>query len=128
MLTDNTFEVLAKYKKYDHIKIVALEKNKGYANASNLGVSLSRGKYIMFAELDDFSAPTEIERLYAAMAGNEQIGVCFCRSLLVNGQGKAFDNDFNHREKDFKEFCAKDTLIPQRIAQRFLLYSCKRPI
>lgn len=125
--TDNTLEVLAKYKIHSHIKIVALEKNKGYANASNLGVSLSSGKYIMFAELDDFNAPTHIELLYKAMAQNEQIGVCYCRSHLVDSTGRVFDEDFNHRPRSFKEFCSKDTLIPQRMAERFILFSCIIP-
>ncbi len=125
--TDNSRDVLAKYKNRGHVKIIALEKNGGYADACNLGVSLSHGQFIMFAECDDYNAPTHIELLHQAMAGNEQIGVAFCRSLMVDVQGKVFDEDFNHRDRSFKEACSKDSLVPQRLAQRFFLFSCIIP-
>ena len=125
--TDNSLDILAKYKNYGHIKIVALEKNIGNINSSNLGVGMSSGKFFIFAEADDYCAPTEIELLYKAMAGNEQITAAFCRSFMVDGEGKIFDEDFNYRERSFKEFCSKDTLIPGPLAQRFFLYSCIIP-
>ncbi len=125
--TDNSRDVLAKYKNKTEVKIVALEKNGGCASSSNMGVSLSRGKFIMFAEADDYNAPSHIELLHKAMAGNEQIGVAFCRSLMVDAQGRVFDEDFNHRDRSFKEYCFKDTLIPKRLAQRYLLFSCVIP-
>lgn len=121
--TDNSLEVLAKYMKYAHIKIVALEENRGFVNSSNLGVSLSRGKFFIFAEADDYNAPLQIELLYQAMSSNQQIGVAFCRSFMVDAQSKVLDEDFNHRDRLFKEYCAKDTLIPNYMAQRFLFFS-----
>jgi glycosyltransferase involved in cell wall biosynthesis len=125
--TDNSLDVLAGYKNKARVKIVALAKNGGYVNSCNLGVSLARGKFIMFAESDDFNAPSHIELLHQAMAGNDTIGVGFCRSLMVDASGRVFDEDFNHRDNRFKELCSKDTLIPQRLAQRFFLFSCIIP-
>ncbi len=121
--TDNSLEVLEKYKKYSHIKIVALAKNTGFVNSSNLGVSLSKGRFFIFAEADDYNAPSQIKLLHQAMAGNEEIGAAFCRSFLVDAQGQVFDDDFNQRDRSFKKFCSKDTLIPRRLARRFLLFS-----
>jgi len=125
--TDNSLEVLAKYKNRPQVKIVALEKNGGFVNSCNLGVSMSRGEFFIFAEADDYNAPTQIERLHQAMAGHEEIGVAFCRSFMVDGQGKVYDEDFNHRDRSFKKLCSKDTLIPKRLAQRFFLFSCIIP-
>ena len=125
--TDNSLDVLAKYKKYEHVKIVGLEKNTGFVNSSNLGVSLSHGKFFIFAEADDYAAPAQIERLYKAMAGNELIGVAFCRSLIVDTEGKVVDEDYNRQDRFFKKFCCKDTLIHRRLAQRFFLFSCIIP-
>ncbi len=124
---DNSREVLAKYAGRDRVRIVALEKNGGYANASNLGVSLSRGDFIMFAECDDFDEPTHIEVLHAAMAGRDNIGVSYCRSNLVDSGGKVFSDDFQPREQAFKELCEQDALIPSRMMQRFFLISCVIP-
>lgn len=124
--TDNSLEVLAKYKD-PRVTIKALEKNIGNINSTNLGVSLSQGKFFILAEADDYNDPRQIELLYQAMAGNEAIGAAFCRSYLVDAEGKIFDDDFNQRDRAFKKFCSKDTLIPGRIAQRFFLNSCVIP-
>jgi len=125
--TDNSREVLAKYKDKPQVKIVDMEKNIGNINTSNLGVSMSRGKFFIFSEADDYCDPTQIERLHQAMVGHEQIGAAFCRSYMVDGEGKIFDEDFNYRDRSFKEFCSKDTLIPGSMARRFFLYSCIIP-
>ena len=125
--TDNSLEVLSRYKSDPRVKIVALGKNVGNINSSNMGVSLSRGKYFIFAEADDHNDPAQIELLHKAMEGNEQIAAAFCRSYMVDSEGKIFDEDFNHRDRSFREACSKDTIIPGRSAQRFLLYSCIIP-
>lgn len=121
--TDNSLDVLSKYKKFGHVKIVALEENGGFINSSNLGVSLSHGKFFVFAEADDYSDPSQIELLHNAIVDDEQIGVAFCRSFLVDANGKVVGDDFNHRDLSFRKFCSKDKLIPKLLARRFLLFS-----
>ena len=88
-----------------------------------MGVKMSSGKYFIFAEADDYSDPREIELLHEAMAGNEGIGAAFCRSYMVDGEGKIFGEDFYYQDRSFKEYCSKDTLIPGPLAHRFLLFS-----
>ena len=125
--TDNSLEVLAKYKQDSKVKIVALDKNGGFVSSSNLGPSLSHGKFFMYAEADDFNDSSHIERLHQGMAGNENIGVGFCRSLLVDAKGKAFGDDFKYRERVFKELCSNDAFIPRHLVRRFFLYACIIP-
>lgn len=125
--SDRSVEVLTKYDCHNHVKIVALEKNGGYANATNLGVSLSNGGYIMFAECDDFNESTHIEVLYDKMCGSQNIGVAFSKSNMIDSNGNTFGDDFCFREKSFKHLCLKDTVIPQRDIQRFFLISCVIP-
>lgn len=125
--TDGSVQVLEKYKKYPHITIVALAENTGYAHASNLGVSLSRGAYIMFAECDDYDDPRHIEILVETMQGNEDIGVSYCRSNMVDNKGQIFGTDFQYRNNSFKRRCVRDTIIPRKDMQRYLLMSCVVP-
>jgi len=125
--TDNSREVLDIYKYEPHIKVVYMEKNIGNINTSNMGVDLSKGKFFIFAEADDYSDPQEIELLYKAMAGNENIGAAFCRSNMVDSEGRKFGEDVDYRDKPFKEYCSKDTLIPGDLAQHWFLYSCIIP-
>jgi glycosyltransferase involved in cell wall biosynthesis len=125
--TDNSLEVLAKYKKYNHVKIVALEKNGGCLNSCNMGVRMSQGRFFIFSEADDYCAPQQIELLYKTMKDNEEVGVSFCRSYMVDAQSKVYGDDFSLRDSAFKKYCSKDTVIPRRLAQRLFLFSCFIP-
>ena len=125
--TDGSLKVLEKYKKYTNIKVIAKEKNSGYADTGNMGVRLSNGEYIMFAECDDFSEPTHVEVLMERMLLNRSAGVCYCRSNMVDANGATYGSDFEIREKSFQKFCYKDVLIPQTMMQSFLLIACVVP-
>ena len=125
--SDDSRNVLAKYGHYSHIQIINLEENRGYANASNLGVSMCRGEYIMFAECDDYNKPEHIETLMECMGKSEYIGVAYCRSNMVDSSGTISGTDFQYRENSFKDRCAHDTLIPKGEMQKYLLISCVIP-
>lgn len=125
--TDDSLSVLSRYEGREQVRVVALQQNGGYANASNLGASLCRGRYLMFAECDDFSASNQIETLYRAMRGRENVGVAYSRSNMVDESGRVFGDDFVFREPTFRFLCARDTVILQRDIQRFFLISCVVP-
>lgn len=125
--TDNSLEVLHEYSKYHHIKIIVFKTNGGYAAACNHGVGLSRGDYIMFAECDDFNEPFHIEMLMERLIEHDSVGVAYCRSNMVDGQGFVFGDDFRDGEKSFKIKCSKDTLVTKGEMQKYLLSSCVIP-
>ena len=53
--TDNTKNILRKYNNSKHnIRLVYLIKNKGVAFSRNLGIRLSKSKYIAFIDSDDY--------------------------------------------------------------------------
>ncbi len=125
--TDHSRSVYDSYGSYPNIRFKLLEKNQYYANASNIGAELSRGKYIMFAEADDFSEPGQIEILLQTLQENKTTGVAYSRSNLVDTHGKIFGSDFDSREKLFRDFCSGDVLIPRDMMQKFLLMACVVP-
>ncbi len=125
--SDKSAAVLAQYQNHPKVHITILQENGGYAKACNIGVSLSRGDYIMFAECDDFSEPDQITALMGQMLQNSNVGVVYSRSNMVDPNGIILGNDFDHREKLFRKFCSKDALIPKRLAQFFFLNSCIIP-
>ena len=51
--TDNSLKILRKYKSIDNRLIIIEQKNKGPANARNLGIKISKGKYLTFMDSDD---------------------------------------------------------------------------
>jgi glycosyltransferase involved in cell wall biosynthesis len=125
--TDKSRDVLENYKKYPHIKVVFFDKNVGYANACNYGVGLSSGEYIMFAECDDFNEPTHIAVLMDGLSAGENIGVAYCRSNMVDQNGKKSGDDFRYREKSFRKRCSEDTVISKEEMQKFFLIHCVIP-
>ncbi|MFH1079082.1 MAG: glycosyltransferase [Pseudomonadota bacterium] len=125
--TDGSLAVLDKYRKEPKIKVFPLEKNGGYANACNFGVNISHGAFIMFAECDDHDEPEHVEILMERLKENESAGVAYCKSYMIDGNGKVFGDDFYQREKSFRVHCAQDALIPQGKMQKFFLKSCVIP-
>ena len=50
--TDNTIEIIKKHND-PRLVLIQLEKNKGVANARNVGIANSKGTYIAFVDSDD---------------------------------------------------------------------------
>lgn len=61
--SDNTFYIIKKYmEKYDFIKYVKHDINKGGSAARNTGVNLAKGKYVAFLDSDDEWINTKLEK------------------------------------------------------------------
>ncbi|MCP4176490.1 MAG: glycosyltransferase, partial [bacterium] len=125
--SDYSMEVLKKYESYSHVKIIDLKKNNGYANACNIGVDSSSGKYIMFAECDDYNEPDHISILVELFKKSDNIGVVYSKSHIVDSCGNIIGDDFQFRDKEFKAYCKHSALIPKEKMQLFLLNSCVIP-
>ena len=60
--TDNSLNILKKYKKYKNIKIIN-QDNKGLAEARNVLISNASGKYVFFIDSDDVLEDNAIETM-----------------------------------------------------------------
>ena len=59
---DNSIGILNTFKnKHNNINIFFLSKNKGVAFSRNLGIRLSKSKYISFLDSDDFWSPKKLK-------------------------------------------------------------------
>ncbi|WP_127836926.1 glycosyltransferase [Clostridium prolinivorans] len=75
--TDNTIDVIQKYKKYfEHILIIE-QKNKGLSAARNIGLKYAKGKYVFFLDSDDFIDTKMLEELYKECEINDLDIICF---------------------------------------------------
>jgi glycosyltransferase involved in cell wall biosynthesis len=62
---DNSLQIIKEYQEKDsRIRLINLEKNGGLANARNVGIKNSNGKYITFIDSDDWISDDAIEILY----------------------------------------------------------------
>jgi glycosyltransferase involved in cell wall biosynthesis len=95
--------------------------------ASNYGAEQAKGKYLLFAQCDDYAEPTQIERLMEIFELDKRIGVVYSRSNLIDEKGNYISNDFIGREKKFKEKHAKNSYISGIEMRNYLSFSCVIP-
>lgn len=75
--TDRSLDILNYYAGKDNRIIVINKENEGQGVARNLGISLSKGKYIGFVDPDDWVKTNMFEKLYnQAEKLNSEIVVC----------------------------------------------------
>ena len=126
--SDGSKDILETYKNIKNIKLHLLSKNTGsYVKASNYGANFANGEYLIFAQCDDFSEPNQIQMLMDAFFLNENIGVVYSKSNLVDENGFTYSDDFIRREKAFKKRCITDTIIKGNEMREFLSFACVIP-
>lgn len=125
--TDNSLDVLRRYQCHPKVNLVVREKNGGWVTASNQGVEMATGEFVIFANCDDDCDPLLIRRLVDAMKANPTAGIAFCRSVLVDERDNLLGDDFAVRESSFRARCSTDTLLFGAEMSRFLLHSCVIP-
>lgn len=70
--TDNTLDIVAsKISEFPNFKLIQLDKNSGTpAEPRNLSIDLSKGKYLMFIDGDDWLPKDSVETLYQLLKTN----------------------------------------------------------
>lgn len=126
--TDSSPQILKEYEALNKVKLHLLSKNTGsYVKASNYGAKFARGKYIVFAQCDDYAEPTQFEKLIDVLENHENVGVAFCRSTLVDADSKFISDDYVIRDRRFKDRFKNDTEVSSKEISSFLAYSCILP-
>ncbi len=125
--TDHSREVLRNYAHHPQVQLIEAESNTGWVSVSNRGAKIGTGEYLIFANCDDFCAPEMLEKLIKKLEQNPKCVASFCRSTMVDQDSVAYGDDFQGRERAFKNRCANDTVISGEEMSRFLLHSCVMP-
>lgn len=92
--SDRSPEIIQSYASFSFIKTIFLKKNKGVAFASNAGIKLARGKYIVRVDGDDYINRDFLKVMAEILEWNEDIGFVYCDLILVKGVGKAKERTF----------------------------------
>jgi glycosyltransferase involved in cell wall biosynthesis len=124
---ENNLEVLQEYRQNPRVKVIPRAENGGWVVVSNMGIELSKGEYLLFANCDDACEPTLVEDLVRGLQMAPTAGVAFCRSLLVDKDNKVLGDDYEIRERAFREYCASNVLVPGSQMRQFLFHSCVIP-
>lgn len=126
--TDGSQEILQRYSFDKRIVFNFLKKNTGsYVKASNFGAQISTGKYLLFAQCDDYSEVSQIEELVSEIEKKKTAGVVYSESRLVDKVGNFLSDDYSIRENSFRKYCKNTVLIQREKMREFLSYSCVIP-
>lgn len=77
--TDGSLDIVE--KRFPNVQILALKENSGFCKGNNMGISISRGRFIAFLNNDTRADTDWLQELYKSISNNDKIG--FCSSKVV---------------------------------------------
>lgn len=80
----------------DDVLILRYSQNRGANYARNIGIEMSRGKYILFLDSDDILLPGAIDEAIRILGENLDVGAV-CGSLLLMRKAGDLTPSFSHR-------------------------------
>ena len=107
--TDNSSTICDEYCKKDKRIKVIHKNNEGVSSARNKGIELSKGKYIVFIDPDDYVTDDHIEGLYDCIISNN-VDLVISNLIDIDEDGIILNNE---RKKSFlmnKDQCLKELL------------------
>lgn len=125
--TQENVAILRAYEQQPRVRMVLHQTNTGLVPVMNQGIAQTCGEYILFAQCDDDCEPEMIERLVQSLQAHPSAGIAFCRSLMIDENGRVLGDDFSLRESAFRARCARDALLRGEEMARFLFHSCVIP-
>lgn len=93
--TDNSLEILENFLNLDYLKIIPLYKNRGFANALNIGIENASSKYILRLDPDDRIDKNRIEMQYQYLEKHTKIDMLGSNALYFDSISEAVVNKSN---------------------------------
>lgn len=110
--TDRTLEICKKYAEKDVRILVKSQENKGVSATRNLGLNLSRGKYICFVDADDYLDCRYLEILLKnILKTNADISMCKWSRNGIDQTNIELSEEVWDRENTFYQFLNMEKLM-----------------
>lgn len=85
---DNSIDILNRFAEKDNRIKVIKQENKGLGATRNVGINLSKGKYISFIDSDDWIDKHMYEKAVNIFKKNSEISLVDCSTSLEKNNGK----------------------------------------
>ena len=84
--TDDSPRILADYaRRYDNVRFVRNERNRGVVPNYNTGTDMARGKYLFLGAVDDYVLPGFFEKACAQLDATPHAGLCCAYDSFKQG-------------------------------------------
>ena len=116
---DQSGKICDEYKfKDDRVKVIH-QKNAGAAGARNSGIEVAKGRYIAFADPDDFISENMLEYLYKAINENDaDISVCNFRKFPEDS--KIVEENFLYDSLEKNMIISEDDRIKYMFLEKYV--------
>lgn len=94
--TDNTLKIVEKFKD-SRILIIQKEKNTGYTDSLNYGVTIANGEYIARMDGDDICLPERFEKQVTFLDNNSNIALCGT-AIKIIGEDRIIRHPLKHED------------------------------
>lgn len=85
--TDAGPDIAARFAAEDYRFRIVSQENRGLAGARNTGIRESRGRYVALLDADDLWEKEKLERHFAHLEANPDLGVSYAPSRLIDDDG-----------------------------------------
>lgn len=89
--TDNTAQILQKYRNNSRIRITRNKKNLGFVRSAIKAINLAKGKYIVRLDADDYLDENALMVLASILDHHPEIGLVYPDFFHINEQGEIID-------------------------------------
>lgn len=106
---DSTREVMREFDD-KRIRFIHEERDPGVSATRNIGISLSKGKFIAFLDDDDLWLPRKLERQLKPINGNPAVGGVYSGAWIIDENGKIMGPPWIPAEKlsDFPDMLKRN--------------------
>ncbi len=93
--TDNSKEIIEEYETIDRISVI-YQRNRGLNITNNVALKVSKGKYIVRLDADDYLEPTALEDMSSALEKDDELGLIFPNYFIVDVDGNTLSEIKRH--------------------------------
>ena len=106
--TDNSYEILEKYKK--DISQLIIENDTGPANAINKGLRMATGDIIAWLNADDMYFPGALGRVQKVFQNHKGLALCFGKCPIIDPNNIEIRKPITHFKEFFFPFTSRFTI------------------